>query len=101
DGLSNFGEYALGGNPTNSLAQGTLPVFSKSGSGFIYVHPMRSDDGAITYLVETTTNLISGVWTHQGVTAIGTNITGGDLNFITNEVGTLEKDKFIRLKIGP
>ncbi|HKL22911.1 MAG TPA: hypothetical protein VJ904_13975, partial [Tichowtungia sp.] len=99
DGLNNFGEYALGGNPTNALDHGTPPAFTQSGSGFVYVYPMRSDDETITYLVETTTNLISGVWTNQGGTAIGTNITGGDINFVTNNVGTIEKAKFIRLNI--
>jgi hypothetical protein len=98
--LSNFGEYALGGDPTNSAVKGTSPVFSKSGSGFIYAHPMRSDDGTITYLVETTTNLISGVWTNEGCIAVGTNVTGGTLDFVTNDVGTVEKDKFFRLKVG-
>jgi hypothetical protein len=99
DGLSNFGEYALGGDPTNALVRGSTPVLSKSGNGFIYVHPMRSDDATITYLVETTTNLISGVWTNTGVVAVGTNVTGGTLDYVTNDVGTVEKDKFIRLKI--
>jgi hypothetical protein len=99
DGVSNFGEYALGGNPTNVAVQGSSPVFSKSGNGFIYVHPMRSDDETITYLVETTTNLISGAWTNLGVSAVGTNVTGGTLDFVSNEVEIIDNEKFIRLKI--
>jgi len=71
----------------------------KSGSGFIYVHPQRSDDAALRYWVETTTNLISGIWTNTGSVAIGTNLTGGELNFVTNDVSTVEKKKFIRLKV--
>jgi fibronectin type 3 domain-containing protein len=99
DGLSNFGEYTLGGDPTNSAASGTPPEFMKSGNGFIYVHPQRSDDGTITYTVETTTNLITGGWTNQGVVAVGTNITGGTLDFVTNDVGSIVKEKFFRLKM--
>jgi hypothetical protein len=99
DGMSNFGEYALGGDPTNAAVHGSSPVFLKSGSGFVYVHPQRSDDATITYTVVASTNLITGVWTNQGVTAIGTNVTGGDIDFVTNDVGTVEKDKFFRLKV--
>ncbi|HKL21569.1 MAG TPA: glycosyl hydrolase family 28-related protein [Tichowtungia sp.] len=100
DGVNNLAEYALGGNPTNALNQGTLPVFSKSASGFIYVHPQRSDDTALTYWVETCTNLMSGTWTNQGYRVTGTNVTGGALDFVTNDVDTVENEKFIRLKIG-
>jgi hypothetical protein len=63
------------------------------------VHPQRSDDGTITYLVETTTNLITGVWTNTGVAAVGTNVTGGTLDFVTNDVDTVRNKNFIRLKI--
>ena len=99
DDLSNLYEYGLGGNPTNGLDRGTLPVFSKSGSAFLYVHPKRSDDTNITYTVETTTNLVSGVWTNQGYTITGTNITGGLFNFVTNEIDTVRNINFIRLRI--
>ncbi|HKL21078.1 MAG TPA: hypothetical protein VJ904_04690, partial [Tichowtungia sp.] len=99
DGLSNFGEYALGGDPANAQARGSKAVFKKSGSGFIYVHPKRSDDGSITYTVETCTNLMTGMWMNSGSVAVGTNVTGGELDFVTNEVDTIENENFIRLKI--
>jgi hypothetical protein len=99
DGVNNLAEYALGGNPTNALNQGTLPVFSKSASGFIYVHPQRSDDTTLTYRVEITTNLMSGTWTNQGYRVTGTNVTGGTLDFVTNDVDTVDNEKFIRLRI--
>ncbi|HKL21816.1 MAG TPA: hypothetical protein VJ904_08420, partial [Tichowtungia sp.] len=67
---------------------------------FVYIHPQRSDDPALRYWVETTTNLSVGVWTNEGCVAIGTNVTGGTLDFVTNDVGILEKNKFFRLKIG-
>jgi acetyl esterase/lipase/fibronectin type 3 domain-containing protein len=99
DGLNNLYEYGLGGNPTNALDQGTLPTFTKEGALFIYVHPKRSGDETITYTVETTTNLVSGVWTNQRYTVTGTNVTEGTVNFVTNEVGMADSEKFIRLKI--
>ena len=99
DGLNNLYEYGVDGNPTNQLDRGTLPVFMESGGAFIYVHPKRSDDTNMAYRVETTTNLVSGAWTNEGYIVIGTNVTGGTLDFITNDVDTVEEEKFIRLKI--
>jgi hypothetical protein len=100
DGLNNLTEYGMAGNPTNGLAPTNLPVFSRVGSGFIYVHPKRSDDTSLIYTVETTTNLLdSGSWTNEGYTVTGTNVTGGTLNFVTNDVDTIENEKFIRLRI--
>ena len=99
DGVNNLTEYAMGGNPTNRLVRGTLPTFTKVGNLFRYVYPRRSDDSTITYTVETTTNLMSGSWTKTDYTMTGTNITGGTLDFVTNEVDAVEDEKFIRLKI--
>ena len=78
---------------------GTLPMFSKSGDRFIYVHPKRSDDTNIIYRVETTTNLVSGTWTAEGYTVTGTDVTGGTLNFVTNDIDTVRNINFIRLRI--
>ncbi|HKL21962.1 MAG TPA: hypothetical protein VJ904_09165, partial [Tichowtungia sp.] len=100
DGLSNLYEYGVGGDPTNRLSHGTIPTLSKSGNRFLYIHPQRSDDGSLTYTVETTTNLISGTWLSVGYTITGTNVTGGTLNFVTNDVDTVRNKNFIRLKIG-
>jgi hypothetical protein len=100
DGVNNLYEYGLGGSPTNSQDHGMMPVFSKSGKGFIYVHPKRSDDTNIIYTIESTTNLVSGTWTTESFAVTGTNRTGGTLNFVTNEVDAVDFEKFIRLKIG-
>jgi len=35
-----------------------------------------------------------------GYTITGTNVTGGTLNFVTNDVDTVRNKNFIRLKIG-
>jgi acetyl esterase/lipase len=99
DGLKNLYEYGVGGNPTNALDRGTLPIFTRSGSVLLYRHPRRSDDPALIYTLETTTNLVAGTWTSEGYTVSGTNVTGGTFNFVTNEVDTAASEKFIRLKI--
>ncbi len=99
DGMNNLYEYAFDGNPTNGLVPANLPVFSKSGSGFLYVHPRRSNDTNLIYTVLTTTDLTSGSWTNGGYTVTGTRVTGGTLDFVTNEVDTVDDEKFIRLRI--
>ena len=100
DGLNNLYEYGVDGDPTNEFNQGTQPVFAKSGSSFIYVHPKRSDDTNLTYTVETTTDLVSGTWTNEGYVVTGMHVTGDTLDFVTNDVDTAEDEKFIRLRIG-
>ena len=99
DGLDNLYEYGLGGDPTNRLNMGTLPVMEKSGDRFLYVHPQRSDDTSLVYTVETSTNLVSAAWLPVGYTIMGTNVTGGTVDFVTNDVNTIGDEKFIRLKI--
>ncbi len=100
DGLSNLYEYGLGGNPTNALDKGASPSFGVEGSGFSYVYPRLSDpDSGLAYFLETCTDLVGGAWTNAGVAVMGTNVTGGQLDFVTNVVDTVEDQKFIRLII--
>jgi hypothetical protein len=61
---------------------------------------MRSDDDSLICTVETSTNLMDGVWTNDGYTVTGTNVTGNTLNYVTNDVDTAENERFIRLNIG-
>jgi len=51
--------------------------------------------------LETTTNLISGVWTNAGYIVLGTNVMGGGIDYdeITNSIPTDLDEKYIRLKI--
>jgi subtilisin family serine protease len=64
DGLNNFVEYALGGNPkTHSLAP--WPVATVNGSLLTLTYNCPSAD--VTYTVETSTTLAPGSWTTTGV----------------------------------
>jgi subtilisin family serine protease len=64
DGLNNFVEYALGGNPkTHSLTP--WPVASVSGSLLTLTYNRPRAD--VTYTVETSTTLEPGSWTTTGV----------------------------------
>jgi hypothetical protein len=97
DGLDNLAEYGMDGNPTDPEDRGTLPELSISGGGFVYIHPKRSDDTDIVYTIETSTDMAQ--WENTGYTVGGTDVTGGILDFVTNDVGPVEGRIFIRLKI--
>jgi len=104
DGLSNIYEYGLGGDPTNALDQGTSPVFGIENDGgtntFGYIHPqLAATNSGITYHLELNTDLVAGTWINAGYLVIGTNDTGGELDFVTNVTSTVEDEKFIRLII--
>lgn len=99
DQVSNFAEYALGGNPTNALDSGEAPSLTLDGSGLTYVYPQRSDDATLAYIVKTTDDLVSGVWTNSGYSVIDTNVTGSTLDYVTNTVPVIDPQLFIKLEI--
>ena len=104
DGLINVHEYGLGGDPTNEFDQGTSPVLEIvdiGGSNVLsYVHPQLSDpNSGLVYSLELKDNLVIGGWTNSGYMVSGTNVPGGDLDFVTNVTDTVEDEKFIRLII--
>ncbi|VGO15729.1 Arylsulfatase [Pontiella desulfatans] len=99
DGTLNLAEYALGGNPTNALDPGAIPTFTRSEGGFNYTHMRRNDDSGLLYTIESTTNLVSGVWTNAGYTVDGIHATAGTFDSITNAIPVSDDDTFIRLRI--
>ncbi|MCF7818551.1 MAG: autotransporter-associated beta strand repeat-containing protein [Kiritimatiellales bacterium] len=104
DGLPNVYEYGLGGDPTNPANQGIPPAYGIQNVGgtnyFGYIHPQLSDpDSGIGYYLELNTNLLLGVWTNDGYMVLGTNVTGGTFNYVTNTTSTVDGKKFIRLII--
>ena len=97
DGYDNLLEYALGGNP--SIFDTNLnPVLSNAGNALQYIHKMRTDDPDLRYEVETTTNLVDGIWTVKALDVIGIN-TFGAYSEVTNRLSTENPQFYIRLKI--
>lgn len=99
DGLLNLAEYAFGGDPTNGLDIGYVPVIAMNGSNLAYVHAARNDDTSLSYQLETTYDLVFGAWTNIGYAVAGTYAPGGSLNVVTNAIPPDEPQAFIRLRI--
>lgn len=107
DGLDNLIEYGLGGNPTNAMDVGILPVSERVESGgtnwFEYVYRQRSDADArgLDYYIELNTNLVTGAWTNGGYIADEPGEPVAGFEVVTNRVQSdLFQILFVRLRIG-
>jgi hypothetical protein len=89
DGLDNLSEYAVSEKPT----------ITKSGATFNYVHKQRTDDPDLSVELQTTTDLVSGSWTNTGYSILGTNVTGGTYDDVTNSIPVDGPQSYIRLRI--
>jgi len=103
DGMDNFAEYGLGGNPTNSADTGHPISFEPDGAGgFLYIYPRRTSPSGLEYQLQTTGDLVSGTWTNGGYVELpnpGTLNAGFEA--VTNQVpDDASPEKFIRLLIG-
>jgi hypothetical protein len=102
DALNNLAEYGLGGDPTNSAHLSIIPItFERSGVAFEYVYPRRTEaNSGLTYSLELTDDLVSGIWTNTGYTETGAGDIDGIFESVTNEIPIFGKtNEFIRLKI--
>jgi hypothetical protein len=99
DTLSNFAEFALGGDPTNSANTGYASTLHAAAGGFEYVH-VRRKGTSLDYSLELTDDLVSGVWTNSGYSVLSTSTLDADFDVVTNQIPDLGKtNQFIRLMI--
>lgn len=106
DGMNNFVEFAIGGNPTNALDCGYLPklefILEGSSNVLQYVYarrePIPADLNYQPLLCETLTN---DSWTVTGVNLIGSGPLPGQVGFVTvtNRIPLEEKTLFIKLNV--
>lgn len=102
DGMNNYLEYMLGGNPTNADASAILPAFAAGAGGMEYVFRRRNDYTmrGLDYMVETTTNLTSGGWSRGDVVETGSRALDSEFDSVTNQVPDLGKPRqFMRLML--
>ncbi|VGO19628.1 right-handed parallel beta-helix repeat-containing protein [Pontiella sulfatireligans] len=99
DGIDNLREFGLGGDPTNASLTGHATNFQNFDGGSEYVYPRRKDSG-LDYWLETSTNLVSNVWTNSGYTELPmVGIIDTYFESITNQIPTALEKTFIRLRI--
>jgi hypothetical protein len=98
DGIVNWAEYATGGNPTNALDIGSIPVLEQAAGALNYLYERRNDDSDLVYTLETTTNLTSGNWT-PAAGSPDINETAGTFDGVTHGIPADEPQAFFRLKI--
>ena len=99
DGLSNLGEWALNGNPTDADDQGMTEIFF-SGDDFVYVHAMLNNTNEVSYTVEynDSGDLVFGSWIETDLT-ITSGAFDADYNMVTNSIPMSGNQDFIRLQI--
>ncbi len=98
DDASDYREYALNGNPTNSADTGMVEELI-DGSTFTYVYLKRTNDPAVVYTLVNTADLVSGTdstndWTSQSMGASGVD----NFNVISNHYD-MESKQFFKLII--
>jgi hypothetical protein len=106
DELSNFEEYAFGGNPGNSSDIGYAPtsgIINPGGAtNFVeYVYARRTTpDHGLTYAIETSTNLLSNDWNIGNAVEIApAGIINADFEAVTNRIPAVDDAGFVRLRV--
>lgn len=98
DQYNNFYEYVFNGDPTNAAVYGDGLVLDAATGGLICIYVQR-DDTNLVYTLETAEDLITPAWTNSGYTVIGTNVTGGVYDYITNSISLSAQQSFVRLRV--
>lgn len=99
DGVDNLLEFAFGGNPTNPLSQGYMGSHGIASNTFLYVYPRRKDAG-LTYLLETSSNLLSNDWKQSGYAEFPVaGSIDADFESVTNGMPISTNQMFLRLTV--
>lgn len=104
DGLDNFTEWALGGNPSEILDIGIDSEYSVDGTSFTYVYPSNKngDVQGVLYNLEASDDLVVGIWTNSGITVTvgGNHSADADYVAVTNQVPVAgASERFFRLNV--
>lgn len=90
DRFDNLTEFALGGDPSDALDAGRVPMFGNGPDYFEYVYARRrnADSLGLNYRLEWTDDLVGTPWTNAYIEVTGTNITGDAFDYVTNRIST-------------
>jgi hypothetical protein len=106
DGLVNYLEYALGGNPTDSQNRGLakkMAKLQKQGEAFnrlMFIHPQRKNTTGFSYTVEHSSNIqFTNLWSTSEVTLEGVDASDGTMDMVTNSVPMTNSAGFMRVNI--
>jgi hypothetical protein len=105
DGMDNLLEYALGGDPNIDDAatiQPTGVLTEELGINWlVHVHNERTDDGNLTFTVQSNTNLVSGTWSTNDVSFVGeSGVDGNGFKSVTNRISAnAETQQFLQLEV--
>ncbi|QHI69937.1 hypothetical protein [Tichowtungia aerotolerans] len=102
DGMDNFLEYAIGGNPAFSDASGVRPFAQIENDEVIYIYKRRLDavSRGLTYSVLVRTDLETGSWTNIGTSAeTGSGAVDADYESVTNSIPATNRTGFASLKV--
>lgn len=99
DSLNNLQEYALGGDPESAACRGfPIEILASGNTNHLnYIHPERSGEHGLTYLLERTDSLTSGLWAPL-TGMVSTGLLNETYNVITNSVPATSQG-FIRLRV--
>lgn len=106
DGLSNFAEYAQGGDPTDSTKKGHQPFWSMStevsNQWLYYTYPRNADADDVKYALELSEHLSSSRWAKAGYAVFegGADSFAPGFEAVTNRV-PMEgyQSRFLRLEM--
>ncbi|MDF7826158.1 Gfo/Idh/MocA family oxidoreductase [Pontiellaceae bacterium B12227] len=102
DGVSNLGEYGFGGDPGDSAIWAVqIPELAMEGTNANYSYPRRKDTEThgLGYVVETTEDLVSNMWSTNGSLEVSGSIND-EFDSVTNRFSILGKtNEFFRVRI--
>lgn len=110
DGFSNLAEWAVGGDPTDAADAGFKMNTLVAEGNFLVIYPRQTQYAAngLDYQLETTDDLVGGVWTNDSAATFNPAVLGVTTNgyttgfdAVTNVVGAISSSEkqFIRLRI--
>ncbi len=100
DGMDNFLEYALGGNPTNHDAVSMLPtesITAENGTNWLNYIYRRRRDTDLNYVILENTGLTDSWATNN--TELGSGIIDTEFEIVTNRMPITSPTGFLHLKV--